>query len=207
MCCHTQCPESCSRPPPTHTSARDSQTPTGKSRTVSCGVTAPFSLVLVHKVLLCPPIVYFPDHCKFWQLCGGVNSNLLQEGLCHPKVCCTQSPCPCSRPLPMRTSTGDDEQFCLSLCGVPGSWCTQDLFEPSEHLWREWGLILNSNSPLLPSCWGFSFALGRGVSPHSCSSAYHLTGVSLTVDVGYLLSAPPATEELMLLNCGVREDS
>ena len=30
--------------------------------------------------------------------------------------------------------------------------------------------------PLLPSCWGF-FALGHGVSPYSCSSAYCLTGV------------------------------
>ena len=38
------------------------------------------------------------------------------------------------------------------------------LFEPSEHLWWVWGLILNANLPLLPSCWGFSFALGRGVS-------------------------------------------
>ena len=31
--------------------------------------------------------------------------------------------------------------------------------------------MLNANSPLLPSCWGFSFALGCGVSPHSCSTA------------------------------------
>ena len=58
---YTQCPQSCSWPPLTHTSARDSWTPTGKSRTVSCGVTAPFSWVLVHKILLCPPRVYFPD--------------------------------------------------------------------------------------------------------------------------------------------------
>ena len=29
---------------------------------------------------------------------------------------------------------------------------------------RSWGLILNVISPLLPSCWGFSFALGHGVS-------------------------------------------
>lgn len=33
----------------------------------------------------------------------------------------------------------------------------------------EWGLILNANLSLLPS-WGFSFALIRGVSPHSHSS-------------------------------------
>ena len=36
-------------------------------------------------------------------------------------------------------------------------------------LWAslEWGLILNSNSSLLPSCWAFSFTLGWGVSPYS----------------------------------------
>ena len=50
-------------------------------------------------------------------------------------------------------------------------------FEPSEHLWRGWGLILNVNSPLLPSCWGFFFALGCRVSPYSRSSTYHLIGV------------------------------
>ena len=53
-----------------------------------------FLQVLVHKVLLCPPRVYFPVLCKFWQLYGGVSSDLLQEGLCHTWVCCTQSPCP-----------------------------------------------------------------------------------------------------------------
>ena len=38
----------------THASARDSQTLTGKSGSVSCGVTAPFSWVLVHtKFCLC----------------------------------------------------------------------------------------------------------------------------------------------------------
>ena len=69
------------------------------------------------------------------------------------------------RPLPNHTSTGDAQtQFCLSLCGVPGSWCTQGLFEPSERLWQEWGLILNVILPRLPSCWGFSFALECGVS-------------------------------------------
>ena len=36
-----------------------------------------------------------PVLCKFWQLYGGVNGNLLQEGLCHTQVCCTQNPCPC----------------------------------------------------------------------------------------------------------------
>ena len=46
-------PQPCSRPAPSHASTGDSGVPTGKSRTVSCGVTAPFPWVLVHKVLLC----------------------------------------------------------------------------------------------------------------------------------------------------------
>ena len=49
-------------------------------------------------------------------------------------------------PMPPRDA---QTQFCLSLCRDPGSCCTQGLFEPSEHLWQEWGLILNVNSHLL----------------------------------------------------------
>ena len=104
-----------------------------------------------------------PVLCKFLWFYGGVIGDLLQEGLCHTQVCCTQSPC--SRPLLIHTSTEDTQtQFCLSLCRVSGSCCTQSLFGPSGRLWRVWGLILNVISPLLPSCWGFSFALGCGVS-------------------------------------------
>ena len=106
-----------------------------------------------------------PVMCMFWWLYGGVNGNLLQEGLCHTQVYCTQSPCPCGRPLLTHTSAGDTQtQLCLSLCGASGFWCTQGLFEPSECLWRVWGLILNLISSLLPSSWGFSFAFGCGVS-------------------------------------------
>ena len=38
---------------------------------------------------VCPPRVYFPVLCKFWQIYGGVNSDLLQEVLCHTQVCRT----------------------------------------------------------------------------------------------------------------------
>ena len=118
-----------------------------------------------------------PVLCKFWKLYGGVTVDLLQEGLCHTQVCCTQSPCPWGSPLLTRTSSGDTQtQFCLSPCGVSASWCARGLFEPSEHLWREWGLILNAHSPLLLSFWGFS-AFGCEVSHHSCSSTWHLLGL------------------------------
>ena len=40
-----------------------------------------------------------PVLCKFWRLYGGVNGDLLKEGLCHTQVCCTQSPDPCALPL------------------------------------------------------------------------------------------------------------
>jgi len=119
----------------------------------------------VHKVLFVPSKTVSPVLCKFWQLYGGVNGDLLQEGLGHTQVCCTQSPCPCGRPQLTCTSAGDTHiQFWFSLCGVSLSWCAQGLFEPSECLWWVWGLSLNVISPLLPSCWGFSFALGCGVS-------------------------------------------
>ena len=38
------------------------------------------------------------------------------------------------------------------------------LYEPSEHLWHVWCLILNTILPLLLTFGGFSFALGYGVS-------------------------------------------
>ena len=78
-----------------------------------------------------------PVLCNFCQLCGGVNGNLLQEGLCHTQVCCTQSPCPCSRPLLTCTFAGDTQ----TLKGRSGSVSVGSpnaykvLFEPSEHFW------------------------------------------------------------------------
>ena len=167
MHCHTQFLQPWSRSLLTHASIRDSWTLTAKSGSVSCGVTAPFSWVLVHtRFCLCPPSVCSPVLCKFWQLYGGVNSDLLQEGLCYTQVCSTQSPCPCGSPLLTHTSTGDTQTFkgksgSVSV-GTPSAH--KALFEPSNCLWQVWGLILNAISPLLPSCWGFSFALGHGVS-------------------------------------------
>ena len=133
MYCYTHCLQPCIRPPLTHVSTGDSRTLPDKSGSVSCGVTAPFSWVLVHTgSCLCPRRVYFPVLCKFWQLYGGVNGDLLQEGLCHTQVCCTQSPWPCGSPLLTRTSTGDTQtQFNFSLLGSLG---------PSVHKVR-WSLL------------------------------------------------------------------
>ena len=77
-----------------------------------------------------------PALCKIWQLYGGVNGDLLQEGLCHTQVCCTQSPCPCGRPLLTHNSAGDTQ----TLKGRSGSVSVRSpgahkiLFEPSKCL-------------------------------------------------------------------------
>ena len=185
MYCYTHCPQPCSRPPPTHASTGDFWTLTGNMGQSPVGSLLPSPGSWCTRYCLSPRRVLLPVLCKFSQLYVGVNGDLLQEGLCHTQVCGTQSPWPCGRPLLTCTSTGDTQtQFYLSLCGVPESWYAQGLFEPSWHFWWKWDLILNANSPLLPSCWGFSFALGCGISAHSCSSPCHLTAVSLTLDGG-----------------------
>ena len=66
------------------------------------------------------------------------------SGLLYPE------PLPLWQAIADLTFAGDIQtQFWLSLCGVSGSWCTQGLFETSEHLWWVRGLILNVILPLL----------------------------------------------------------
>ena len=114
------------------------RTHSGNSGSVSCRITAPFFWVLLHtRFCLCPPRVCFPSLCRFWWLYGGVNGNLLQQALRHTQVCCTQSPCPCSRPLQTHTSTGDMQTVKgSSVSASAGSTGVHKvLFEPSEHFW------------------------------------------------------------------------
>ena len=74
----------------------------------------------------------------------------------------------CPEPLPLQQATADPDLNTQTLKGRSGSVSAgspdvhKALFEPSKCLWQVWGLILNVISPLLLSCWGFSFALGRG---------------------------------------------
>ena len=164
MYCHSLCPQPCSRPPPTHAFAGDFWTPTGKSPVWS---------------LFLSPESWCQRFCCALQESisqSYVSSGSSMVGLMVTSskrtyaILTTQSPCPCSRPPLTHISTGDTQtQFGLSFCGVPVSWCTQGLFEPSEDLWRLWGLIINVISPLLPSCWGFFFAPGHGLSSQSHS--------------------------------------
>ena len=112
----------------------------------------------------------FPQSCESF---GGSMVGLMatpSKRAYYNQVCCTQSPCPCGRPLLTHTSTGDTQ----TLKGRSGSVSVGSpgmhkvLFEPSEHLCWLLSLILNMISPLLPSCWVFSFALKVAPTPYSC---------------------------------------
>ena len=63
------------------------------------------------------------------------------------QVCCSQSPCPRSRPL-SHVSAGNTKHskagLAQSLVGSLGPSEHKVLFEPSKHLWWVWSLILNA---------------------------------------------------------------
>ena len=113
----------------------------GKSGSISVSVIAPFPGSWYTQVSVCAlQESIYPVLCNFWQLYGGVNGDLLQEGLCHTQVSCTQSSCSCGSQLLTHTSTGDTQTLkgksgSVSV-GSPGA--DKVLFEPSEHLWWVW---------------------------------------------------------------------
>ena len=78
----------------------------------------------------------------------------------HGRIATPSGPNPTAghrRPAPPQ-ETAEPSSASVSVGPLgPGA---QSTFEPSECLWRAWSLILNAILPLLPSCWGFSFALG-----------------------------------------------
>ena len=71
-----------------------------------------------------------PVLCYLWWLCGRVNGNLFQDGLCHTQVCLTQRPYYCDRPLLTHTSAGDSVgslgsgvyKVCLSPPSISGGY-------------------------------------------------------------------------------------
>ena len=65
-----------------------------------------------------------PVLCKFWGLYGGVNGNLLQEGLCHLQVIAPRSPAPaashcCPQETLKHTKAGLTQSLWLSLDVCP----------------------------------------------------------------------------------------
>ena len=163
-------PPNLQQPPPTYTSTRDSWTLTSKSGSVSYGVTAPFSWVLVQHGSICAlQESVSPVLCKFWRFYGGINGDSSKRAYAIPMSSTPRAPGPsvvyCWPVPPQETPR-------LSYLSLPvgslGPGAHKVCLHISEHLWRIWNLILKVILPLLLSY-----------------------GSSLPLDIGYLLTAAP----------------
>ena len=118
-----------------------------------------------HKVLCVPSKSLFPQSCvSSGGSVVGLMATSSKRAYAIPRSVARRAPALVAGhcwPVPSQETLKHSSS---SVSGVSGSWCTQYLFEPSEHLWQVRGLILNMILPFLWSCWGFSFALGRGIS-------------------------------------------
>ena len=160
--CCIQCLWLCSRPPPTHASARDSWTLTG-SLSLGCWCTQGFVCVLQESVS--QSCVTSVDSMV------GLMVTSSKRAYAIPRSAVPRAPVPAAVhcwPIPLQEtlkhSSGSVSVESLGPCSY------KVCLSPQHFCWV-WGLILNAISQLLPSCWGFSFALGCGVSPEIHSSA------------------------------------
>ena len=93
--CCTQSPWPCSGPPPTHTSAGDSSTLTGKSGSVSVGSLplSPGSWCTQGSVCALRESISLVL-CKFWQLYGGVNGTSSKRAYATPRSAAPRASAP-----------------------------------------------------------------------------------------------------------------
>ena len=115
----------------------------------------------MHKVLFVPSKSLFPQFCvSFGGSMVGLMVTSSKRAYCIPRSAAPRAPPPVEGhcwPVPPQ------ETLKHSKAGLAQSLWAQG-FVWAESLWLAWGLILNMILPLLPSCWGFYFALGCGVS-------------------------------------------
>ena len=142
MYCYTQWPQSCSRPPPTHTFTGDPRA----SPEVSCVVLSP---------LILSPVSWCARFCctlqkSISQSCVSSDSPMVglmatssKRGYTIPTSVIPRAPVPTAdrrRPLPPQEMLKHSSVSVF--VGVPGFWCAHGLFEPCECLWCEWDLII-----------------------------------------------------------------
>jgi len=174
--CCMQYPQTCSRPLPTHASAGDSWTLTGKSGSIFSGVTAPFFWVLVHTRVLC---TLQESVSQFWVSSSGSmvgsmttsSKRVYAINLVYARSTAPKAPAPaavhCWLTSPQETLKHSFVSVSVGSLG-PG---THEVCLSPLRVSGGYGFILNMISPLLPPCWGFSFAVGCGVSRQSHSRA------------------------------------
>ena len=140
MHCYTQCPQTCSRPLPTHASPGDSWILTGKSESVSCGVSAPFSWSWCAQgsVWALQTRIYFPVLCESGSSMVGLMMTSSKRAYAIPKSAAPRIPAPAAAhycPVPLQeilkhsfvsVSVGSlgpgAHKVCLSPLSVPGGY-------------------------------------------------------------------------------------
>ena len=121
----------------------------------------------VHMILFVPSKSLFPQSCvSSGSSMLGLMATSSKRAYATQRSVAPRAPDPVASHcwcIPLQ-KTFKHSKDCLaqSMWVSPGA--CKVLFEPSKHLSWVWGLTLNAISPLLPSCWGFSFAPGHGVS-------------------------------------------
>ena len=121
----------------------------------------------------------FWGHCSFLLGAGAHKILFVPFKSLFPQPCVSSIIKLNPEPLPLWQAAADP-YLCRRLkhrsVSVPvGSLCPgvhKVSFEPSEHLWQVWGLILNVILSLLQSCKSFSFALGCTVSLFGGNSTF-----------------------------------
>ena len=195
--CYTQCPQPCNRPPSTHASTGDSWTLTGKSGSVSCGITSLFFWVLVHtRFCLCPPSICFPSPLSSGDSIVGLKKNFSKRAYAIPRSA-TQSPCPWDSTLwtiPLQ-KTLKHNFVSISVWsldpGVHNAWVLwASLGFDSKCNFAPPTILLKLGASPLPL--DVVYLLKITPAPLSChSSTYHVARASLPLDIVYLLTATP----------------
>ena len=130
MQCYTQCPQPCSRPPrPTPLL----ETPGHSQASLGQSLLGPCSFLLGPGAQ--GPVCALQESTS--QSCASFGSSMVglmvtssKRAYAMPRSTAPRAPAPWQ-------STADPylhrrhSEFCRSICGVSGSWCTQGLFEPS----------------------------------------------------------------------------
>ena len=112
-----------------------------------------------HSVLFVPSKSPFPQFCvSSGGPIVGLMATLSKRAYAIPRSAAPRAPAPVAghcRPMPLQETLKHSKATSGSV-SVGSLGAQEVLFEPSECLWRVWGLILNIILPLLPSFWGTS---------------------------------------------------
>ena len=131
MYCYSLCSQPCSRPPLTQAFSRDSWTITGKSPVGSMFLSLGswckrFCCALQESIS--------QSYVSSGSSMVGLMETSSKRTYAIPKA---RAPVPATDHCQPISPQEMLKHSSVCLCRVPGSWCAQGLFEPSEHVWKK----------------------------------------------------------------------